>query len=84
MRYAVSILRSAQKQLEKIPFEPQDRILGLLSSLADSPRPVGASKLVGRNGMRIRVGNYRVLYEVDDDAKNVLVVAIAHRKDVYR
>ncbi|MGA2401072.1 MAG: type II toxin-antitoxin system RelE/ParE family toxin [Syntrophobacteraceae bacterium] len=53
-------------------------------SLADDPRPAGVRKLTGREAWRIRVGDYRIVYEIHDDALVLLVVAIGHRRDVYR
>jgi len=82
--YSVSILRTAQKQLERIPAEAQDRVAEAMAALAESPRPQGSVKLTGRDAQRIRVGAYRVIYEISDDTKAVLVVAVSHRKDVYR
>ena len=84
MTYAVEVLRSAQKQLERIAADHQDRLLAALESLAETPRPDGCSKLAGRDAWRIRVGDYRVVYEIQDDSRLVTVVVIAHRKDAYR
>lgn len=84
MTYTVNILRTAQKQLERIPAESQDRITEAMTDLATVPRPQGSVKLTGRDAHRIRVGLYRLIYEINDDEKAVLVVAVAHRKDVYR
>jgi mRNA interferase RelE/StbE len=70
--------------LERIAAEPQERILVALEALADSPRPEGCSKLTGRDAWRIRLGDYRVIYEIRDDPRIVTVVVIAHRRDAYR
>lgn len=48
------------------------------------PRPVGCKRLIGREGWRIRVGSFRIIYEIDDTAKSVIILHIGHRKDVYR
>ncbi len=61
-----------------------DRIVSQLISFKENPRPAGVTKLRGRPGYRKRVGNYRILYSVDDENKRVEVVSIAHRKEVYR
>lgn len=53
-------------------------------SLAEDPRPRNCRKLQGREGWRIRVGDYRVIYEIDDTTREVLVVTLVHRKDIYR
>ena len=84
MKYRVSILRRAQKELANLPSEAFERVRDTLRSLADDPRPLGCKKLQGREGWRIRVGNYRVLYKIDDDQHTVEVVHIGHRRDVYR
>ena len=82
--YRVEILRSAQKQLAKIDRQDQSRIISAIRALANDPRPPGCKKLSGRPAWRIRVGTYRVIYEIHDDRLLVLVVTIGHRKDVYR
>lgn len=84
MTYAVSILRRAQRELEDLPREMFPRLADALRALADEPRPPGCRKLAGRNAWRIRVGRFRVLYEVDDRTRRVLVVHVDHRRDVYR
>lgn len=84
MKYRVSILRRAQKELANLPSEAFERVRDTLRGLADDPRPLGCKKLQGREGWRIRVGNYRVLYKIDDDQKTIEVVHIGHRRDVYR
>jgi mRNA interferase RelE/StbE len=84
MSHAVSILRRAQRELEDLPPDVYRRIAVALRDLANNPRPPGCQKLSGRDAWRIRVGDYRVLYEIDDPARTVLVVHIGHRRDVYR
>jgi mRNA interferase RelE/StbE len=84
MNYTVSILRVAQKQLAKIDQAQRKRVVEAIFSLAESPRPTGCKKLSARSAWRIRVGQYRVIYEVHDDRLVVLVVTIGNRKDVYR
>ena len=84
MRYAVEILRTAQKQLSRLDRQAQSRIIDSIRQLGADPRPSGCKKLSGRSGWRIRIGDYRVLYEIHDDRLVVLVVAIGDRKDVYR
>jgi mRNA interferase RelE/StbE len=82
--YSIEILRSAQKQLAKIEGKDRDRIIDAIRKLSSDPRPQGVTKLTGRPAWRIRVGNYRVIYEIDDNAVKILVVRIRHRRDVYR
>ena len=84
MTYAVAILRSAQKQLAKIDRQGRDRIVSGIRGLANDPRPPGSKKLSGRPAWRIRIGAYRVIYEVLDEQLLVLVVAVGHRREVYR
>lgn len=61
-----------------------ERVRDALRALAEEPRPAGCKKLQGREGWRIRVGDYRVLYTIDDAQKTVEVVHIGHRRDIYR
>ncbi len=84
MTYSVEILRSAQKQLSKIDRQDQPRIITAIKSLADNPRPPGCKKLSGRSAWRLRIGSYRVIYEIDDNHLRVLVVATGHRKEIYK
>lgn len=84
MSYAVEILRSARKQLERIAAESQERILVAMEALAETPRPEGCTKLSGRDAWRLRIGEYRVVYEIDDAGKRVVIVVVAHRRDAYR
>jgi len=82
--YALEILRSAQKQLAHIDRHDQLRIITAIRSLADEPHPAGSKKLSGRDAWRIRVGTYRIIYEIQHDRLLVLVVSIGHRRAVYR
>lgn len=84
MPYTVYLKRSAEKELKELPGKVHDRIIEALLSLKANPLPRNAKKLHGREGMRIRVGNYRVLYIVDDAKKRIDVISIADRKEVYR
>ena len=84
MTYAVEILRAAQKQLAKIERQAQSRIIDSIKSLAANPRPSGCKKLSGRPAWRIRIGAYRVIYEIHDDRLVVLVLSLGDRKDLYR
>ena len=84
MTYSIEILRSAQKQLSKIDRQDQPRIIKAIKSLADNPRPCGCKKLSGRPAWRMRIGKYRVIYEIDDRHLRVLVIATGHRKEIYQ
>ena len=83
MRFQIEILRSAQKSLSRIQSQDQDRITEAIRSLADEPRPHGCKKLSGRDAWRIRIGNYRVIYEIRESKLVVLIVDIGHRRDIY-
>ena len=83
MAYEVFILRRAQKQLASLPKQNYPRIRDLVATLAANPRPSGCKKLTGREGWRIRSGDYRVVYEIDDRLKRVTVMDVGHRKDIY-
>ena len=84
MTYAVFIERRAQRALGKIVEPHRDRIISAIQRLSEEPRPPGVTKLSGRDAWRIRVGSYRVLYEIHDAKLVVLVVEVGHRRDVYR
>jgi len=84
MTYSLLILKRAQRELAALAGEPYERVKDAIMRLADDPRPSGCTKLVGREGWRIRVGDYRVVYEIDDRQRVVTVLHIGHRKDVYR
>ena len=84
MSYSVLILRLAQKELAALSADNYERVKAAILALENEPRPSGCRKLTGRNGWRIRVGDYRVIYETDDAAKTVLILHIGHRRDVYR
>ena len=82
--YNVLIKRSAAKELEGLPPKVRRQVAAKLAGLAVTPRPQGVEKLSGQEKYRVRQGNYRVLYSIDDTAKTVTVVKIGHRRDVYR
>ncbi len=85
MRYEIIIKPAAEKSLDKIPLPARRRIADAMEQLGSDPRPLGVVKLTGdENLWRIRIGNYRVVYEIHDDRLVVLVLRVAHRKDVYR
>jgi len=84
LNYKIFIEKSAQKDLAKIPLQHQNRIITAIQLLAKNPRPAGSKKLSGRDAWRIRIGTYRVIYEILDDRLIILVVVIGHRKDIYR
>ena len=84
MIYSINIKRSAQKSLAGIVQPHRSKIIEQIQHLAENPRPVTCKKLTGRKAWRIRIGAYRVIYEINDNQLVVLVVNIAHRSKVYK
>jgi mRNA interferase RelE/StbE len=84
LTYRVEIEKRAQKSLRDLPASSLRRIHESIDDLSRDPRPPGSQKLSGRPGWRIRVGDYRVIYEIRDDVLLVLVIDIGHRREVYR
>jgi mRNA interferase RelE/StbE len=85
-RYQIEWTTPALRELRKLDRPVARRILAAVTKLAGTPRPVGSRALVGQPAgvMRLRVGDYRVIYQVEDDRVLVTVVRVAHRRDVYR
>lgn len=84
MTYQVLIKRSAEKALDDLPERIRARITTRLLNLEENPRPYRSKKLLGQNAYRIQVGEYRVLYTIDDSDKLVTIMDVGHRRDVYR
>ena len=84
MRYRVILPKSVQKELDRLPDDAVRRILARLAELEANPRPTDVKKLKGRKAWRIRVGDYRVIYEIHDRQLQILVITIGHRREVYR
>ncbi len=84
MKYTVLIERYAQKQIMKLDKKVIPVIKAAIADLADNPRPYGYKKLKGEDAYRIRVGDYRVIYEIDDGKIIITVVSVGHRKDIYK
>jgi len=85
MRYNVDVKPSAKKALAKIPQPHRGRIAKRIDRLADDPRPTDAKKLAADSALyRVRIGDYRVIYQIKDEALLVLVVRVGTRGDVYR
>lgn len=83
-QYRVELRPAAVKALRRIDPGDRGRIQGAIALLSENPRPPAARALQGRPGMRVRVGNYRIIYTIEDDILLVVVVTLGHRKDVYR
>jgi mRNA interferase RelE/StbE len=85
MTYTVEFSPSARKMFKKLPQDLQDRIQLKIDALATEPRPSGVKKLKGEeNTYRIRVGSYRVVYEIEDDILLVTVIKVGGRGEVYK
>jgi mRNA interferase RelE/StbE len=83
--YQIKIAPAAERQLKKLPEQVVSQIIPVLKLLADEPRPAGAKKLKGADDIwRVRTGDYRILYTVEDRNLTILVLKIDHRKQVYR
>lgn len=83
--YEVIVERSAEKDLKKLSSEVRPRAVAALQALAKNPRPAGSRKLAGsENDWRIRVGDYRIVYEIADEIRIVRINRVRHRKDVYK
>jgi mRNA interferase RelE/StbE len=82
--YSLLIKPSAVKELESLPAKPRRLIVRKIESLAEDPRPRGSEKLSSKDLHRVRQGDYRILYDVQDKARVVVVIRIGHRREVYR
>jgi mRNA interferase RelE/StbE len=82
--YKIVFKQSVAKDLRPIPNKDVQRILKAIDQLADDPRPPGSKKLTGAEKYRLRQGNYRILYTIEDDIVTVTIVKIGHRRDVYQ
>ncbi len=82
--YKILITKTAQKQLDNFPHQIADPLIKFILILAQNPRPAGYIKLKGRDAYRIRRGNYRIIYEIKDNKLTVIVIAVGHRKSIYR
>ena len=82
--YKIFFKKSVGKDLEALPEKDLKKILKRIKMLGDDPRPSGCEKLTGQERYRLRQGNYRILYSIQDDELTIWVVKVGHRKDVYR
>jgi mRNA interferase RelE/StbE len=84
MSYEIKIMPAAHRQLAALPKVVLTRVDSKILALSDNPRPQGVKKLHAEEGLyRIRIGDYRVVYAIDDPTSTVLVIKIGHRSDVY-
>ena len=84
MRYQVILPKSVRKELDRLPDDAVERIMTRLAGLETNPRPADVKKLKGRDAWRIRVGDYRVIYEIHDRVLQILVITVGHRREIYR
>jgi mRNA interferase RelE/StbE len=83
-KYKIEIKKSAVKELNNLPINELKKIVQKIQNLADNPRPSGCKKLTGEEKYRIRSGNYRILYIIEDNILIIYIVKIGHRREVYR
>ncbi len=84
-KYTVTFAQSARREIERLPANITNRIFPHIESLAQDPRPSGCRKLVGAERLwRVRVGDYRVIYEISDEERTVDVIMVRHRSEAYR
>lgn len=81
--YRIEVRPAAARSLRKLDPQVRRRIQGAIALLAQDPRPPRARALQGRSGLRLRVGDYRIIYTIEDDVLLVVVVRLGHRRDVY-
>jgi len=84
VNYSVFILPRAQRELAALSKPDYEKVKKAVFGLCKDPRPVNCRKLSGREGWRLRVGHYRVIYSIDDGARAVTVLQVGHRRDIYR
>ncbi|MFI5144254.1 MAG: type II toxin-antitoxin system RelE/ParE family toxin [Ignavibacteria bacterium] len=82
--YQIEIVKSAIKTLKSIPPSQREKIAKSINDLAFNPRPPGCKKLKGYEKYRIKISDYRVIYEIEDTVLIILIIKIGHRKDIYR
>ena len=82
--YKIKLIAQGQKDLDKLPQPFFLKIKTVLEHLSSNPRPHGCLKLTGEEGFRVRIGDYRVLYRINDETKEIFIYRIKHRKDAYR
>ncbi len=84
MKYSVIIPKSVEKEILSLPNVVIRKVIKEFEKLQGVPRPAGCKKLKGEQGWRVRIGEYRILYDIDDKKKQIVIRKVSHRKDVYR
>ena len=82
--YKIKLRRKAQRSLNKLPKDDFDAVLESVRGLANTPRPKGVEKIKSAGLWRIRQGDYRIVYSIDDNQKIVTILRIGHRREIYR
>ncbi len=82
--YEVVIPRRVRRRIARLPESVYRRVLAAIRGLREEPRPRGSLKMTNRDERRMRVGDYRVIYEVDDEERVVTILQVGHRRDIYR
>lgn len=82
--YSIEIKQSAAREIETLPLADRRRVVERIGRLADDPRPRGCEKLAGGERYRVRQGDYRIAYSVEDERLTVWIVKVGNRRDVYR
>lgn len=83
-KYKIEFKRSASKEIRALPSKEIKKILAKINTLVENPRPADSTKLSGEDKYRVRCGDYRIVYAIEDKVLTVYVVKVAHRKDAYR
>ncbi|QAV71258.1 type II toxin-antitoxin system RelE/ParE family toxin [Salinibacterium sp. UTAS2018] len=83
MAYRIEVTPAAARALTRVDHQHRDRIRGAIALLSHDPRPPGAKALQGRPGFHVRIGDYRIVYTIQDEVLLVVVVTLGHRRDVY-
>lgn len=84
MKYSLFILPRAQRELASLDAQEREKVRKAILGLQENPRPAQSRKLAGRDGWRMRVGSYRVIYEINDSVRSVTILNVGHRREVYR
>ena len=84
MSYRVLIPKSVHKQINKLPSSVSDSVISKLEALQENPRPAGSLKMHGSEGWHVRLGDYRLIFDIDDRQKLVVVRRLGHRREIYR
>jgi len=82
-KYIAALSKKAQKQLDKLSDNVAEPIVAAIAGLEENPRPIGYKKLTGRDGYRIRAGNYRIIYDIFEYELIIDIITVGHRKDIY-